>query len=242
VKVNYNLTRSNRKSVVLYVRDNGIEVRAPLKMQRADIDKFVASKEKWIADKLALLSERKETRDNFTLNYGDTVTYRNQKYLISAREGNRMGCDNESFYMPENLTNEEIKYTCIAIYRMLAKRDLTKKVFDFSKTMGVVPAAVKISNAKTRWGSCSGKNSLNFSWRLIMADDDVIDYVVIHELAHIKELNHSERFWAIVQEMLPDYRERRERLKQLQRKLNNEDWDYNKGFFYAGTVSGTAYI
>jgi len=60
-----------------------------------------------------------------------------------------------------------------------------------------------------------------------MAGDDVIDYVVVHELAHIKELNHSDRFWAIVQSMLPDYRERKERLKQLQHKLNNEDWDYN---------------
>ena len=225
MKINYTLTRSNRKTVGLYVRDDSVEVRAPMKMRIAEIDRFVASKENWIIEKLALLSERRETRENFALNYGDTVTYRNHEYPISAIEGNRIGFDNKSFYMPKNLTSEEIKHACVKIYRWLAKRDLTKKVLDYAKNMGVVPEAIKISNAKTRWGSCSGKNSLNFSWRLIMADDDVIDYVVIHELAHIKELNHSERFWAIVQSMLPDYRERKERLKQLQRKLNNEDWE-----------------
>ena len=227
MKFDYTLTRSNRKTIGLYVREDGIEVRAPLKTQKAEIDRFVASNEKWLTNKLAVFSEQQKTRESFTLNYGDTIIYRNQEYVISAREGNRMGFDNTCFYMPENLNNEEIKYTCVDLYRRLAKRDLTKKVIYYSKIMGVVPTAVKISNAQTQWGSCSSKNSLNFSWRLIMADDDVIDYVVIHELAHIKELNHSDRFWAIVREMLPDYRERKERLKQLQRKLNNEDWEYN---------------
>jgi len=228
MNINYTLNRSKRKSVGIYVNCEGIEVRAPLKMPKADIDRFVASKEKWIFEKLELISERMEKRDNFILNYGDTIIYRNQKYIISGREGNRMGFDNTSFYMPKDLNNEEIKYTCVEIYRRLAKRDLTKKVLDFAKIMGVSPSAVKISNAKTRWGSCSGKNSLNFSWRLIMADDDLIDYVVVHELAHIKELNHSERFWAIVEGILPDYRERKKRLKLLQNKIIDEDWDYDE--------------
>ncbi|MDR2568929.1 MAG: M48 family metallopeptidase, partial [Oscillospiraceae bacterium] len=75
------------------------------------------------------------------------------------------------------------------------------------------------------WGSCSAKKSLNFSWRLIMADEDVIDYVVVHELAHLIEMNHSVRFWAVVERVLPDYRERQKWLRELQRKLNVEDWD-----------------
>jgi predicted metal-dependent hydrolase len=67
--------------------------------------------------------------------------------------------------------------------------------------------------------------SLNFSWRLVMADDAAIDYVVVHELAHITEMNHSPEFWAIVAGVLPDYKERRRRLKLLQLRLNSEDWE-----------------
>jgi len=107
--------------------------------------------------------------------------------------------------MPPGLSPDEIKAACIQIYRILAKRDLTNRVFDFAKQMSVMPTVVKINSVKTRWGSCSSKKSLNFSWRLIMADDDVIDYVVVHELAHIIEMNHSQKFWAIVENILPDY-------------------------------------
>lgn len=124
-----------------------------------------------------------------------------------------------------SFNDAQIKSACVQIYRMLAKRDLTEKTLDFAKQMSVMPTAVKINNAKTRWGSCSSKKSLNFSWRLIMADDDVIDYVVVHELAHITEMNHSARFWSIVEGVLPDYRKRKTKLKELQRRLNGEDWE-----------------
>ena len=97
--------------------------------------------------------------------------------------------------------------------------------YDFAKRMDVTPTAIKINGAKTRWGSCSAKKSLNFSWRLIMADDDVIDYVVVHELAHIAEMNHSARFWALVEGALPDYQSRKAKLKALQQRLSIEDWE-----------------
>lgn len=221
----YTLTRSNRKTIALYVRDGAVEVRAPLKAPKRDIDKFVASKEKWITDKLAASNERQEQRKKFTLTYEDSVVYKGSKYPLSAKPGNRVGFDDKRFYIPPDLTPEQIKHACVQIYRMLAKHDLTNKVFDFAKQMSVTPAAVKINGAKTRWGSCSGKKSLNFSWRLIMADNDVIDYVVVHELAHITEMNHSVRFWAIVERFLPDYKARQKQLKELQKKLSAEDWE-----------------
>lgn len=225
----YTITCSKRRTIALYVRNGTVEVRTPMKAAKRDIDKFVESKKDWIAKRLEEYGEQQEQRESFTLNYGDTVTYCGTQCPIVAKVGNRMGFDNErnTFYMPPNLNTEQIKYTCVQIYRMLAKRDLTNKVIDFAKIMKVTPLAVKVNGAKSRWGSCSNLRSLNFSWRLIMADDDVIDYVVVHELAHITEMNHSARFWAIVESVLPDYRERQERLKELQRRLNNEDWEYN---------------
>ena len=221
----YTLTRSKRKTVAIYIRDGCVEIRAPLKMPKHDIDKLVASKEKWILDNLAKSSLQAHRRESFTLAYGDTVTYCGKQYPITAKTGKRMGFDDESFYMPPDLSQEQIKYACVQIYRLLAKRDLTIKVMEFSKRMSVTPIAVKINAAKTRWGSCSGKKSINFSWRLIMADEDVINYVVVHELAHITEMNHSDKFWAIVERVLPDYKERQKRLKAMQKRLDGENWE-----------------
>ena len=216
----YTLIRSKRKTITIYVRDGNVEVRAPLKTPKYEIDQFVASKEKWIKSRLAASSERLAQRKNFSLDYGDCVTYRSKQYPIVAKEGKRVGFDEERFYMPP----EQIKAACVQIYRSLAKRDLTPKVLDFAKQMQVTPVAVKINGANFRWGSCSTKKSLNFSWRLIRAEDSIIDYVVVHELAHIIEMNHSERFWAIVDSVLPDFRERKAKLRMLQQIDSAEDW------------------
>ena len=221
----YALTRSNRKTIAIYIREGAVEVRAPLKMPKRDIDRFVASKEKWIVEKLAVTTERLAQCASFALAYGDSVTYRGKPYPIVAKDGNRVGFDEKGFYMPPGLPPEEIKAACVQIYRLLTKRDLTAKGLEFAKRMGVMPSAVKINGATTRWGSCSARKSLNFSWRLIMADDDVIDYVVVHELAHITEMNHSARFWALLEGVLPDYQDRRAKLKVLQRRLSTEDWE-----------------
>ncbi|MDR0490402.1 MAG: M48 family metallopeptidase [Oscillospiraceae bacterium] len=223
--IDYTLTRSNRKTIAIHVTDRGVEVRAPLKASKYDINKFVASKEKWIRDKLAQSNERLEQREKFSLTYGSSILYRGKNCLISAKPGNMVSFADEQFYMPPDLSPEQVMRACVQIYRLLAKRDLTHKVLDFAKQMSVMPIAVKINGAKARWGSCSGKKSINFSWRLIMAEDDVIDYVVVHELAHITEMNHSVSFWAIVQNVLPDYRDRKKRLEELQKKLSVEDWE-----------------
>jgi len=222
--INYTLKRSRRKTLTLYVRDGVVEVRAPMKTPVSAIDSFVASKQKWIADKLAKLKEQSVQRDSFSLDYGSLIAYRGERYAIEAREGDGAGFDGVCFFVPTGLYPDQIKAACIQTYRQLAKHVLTEKTFLFGQQMSVTPAAVKISNARTRWGSCSARKSINLSWHLVMADDDVIDYVVVHELAHITELNHSGRFWAIVAGVLPDYRERRARLRELQRRLSGENW------------------
>jgi len=223
--INYTISRSNRKTIALHIKNGSLEVRAPLHASKANIDKFVHSKSSWIEKHLSQSAERAEKRESFTLNYGSTITYRGREYPIYAKEGSRVGFDGSVFYMPPNLSPERIKDACEQIYRILAKNTCTEKVLAFAKQMSVMPIAVKVNGATTRWGSCSGKKSLNFSWRLVMADDDVIDYVVVHELAHITEMNHSEKFWAIVAGVLPDYRERQKRLKELQKRLSTESWE-----------------
>ncbi|MDR0453915.1 MAG: M48 family metallopeptidase [Deferribacteraceae bacterium] len=226
--INYTLTRARRKTLALYVRNGAVEVRAPLKISKAEIERFVASKKRWIEIKLTGSNEQMLQRKNFRLYYGGYVTYCGKLYLIAAKEGNLRGFDGKQFFMPPDLSPEQIKTACVQIYRNLAKHILTDKTFAFAKRMAVNPATVKINGAKTRWGSCSVRRNINFSWRLVMADEEIIDYVVVHELAHIKEMNHSARFWAIVENILPDWRVKKMKLKDLQRRLSGEDWKIKK--------------
>ena len=201
-----------------------MEVRAPLRMPKSSIEKFIASKEKWIEDKLLKSKTQTERRKSFSLDYGSLLTYRGRQYPIEAKGGSRAGFDGEHFYMPPNLQPEQIKAACVKVYRSLAKQYLTERTLTLSRLMSVVPADIKITAARTRWGSCSAKKNINYSWRLVMADDAVIDYVILHELAHTKEMNHSKKFWAIVESVLSNYREQKIKLKELQQKLGGEDW------------------
>jgi len=222
----YTLIRSNRKTLAIHItKDAAVEVRAPLKLAKAEIDKFVQSKEEWITAHLTAQAARAAEKSGFSLDYGDAVTVIGKPYTIAAREGSRVGYANEAFYMPAGLDSKHIKYACVQIYKLAAKNELTRRVADYAKRMNVKPTDVKINSATTRWGSCSGRNSINFSWRLIMAEDTVIDYVVVHELAHIKEHNHSPKFWAVVAGVLPDYKARQKKLKELQAKLARENWE-----------------
>ncbi len=103
----------------------------------------------------------------------------------------------------------------IAELRARAAAEIPERVAHFAKIMHVQPTGIKITSAKTRFGSCSGKNSLCFSWRLMLYPPEAVDYVVVHELAHIQEKNHSPAFYAVVAAVLPDYKAREQLLKQL---------------------------
>ena len=222
----YILIRSKRRTVGINIKEDAtVVVRAPLKVPKSEIDRIVESKKAWIKAHLTILEQRIERRAAFTLNYGDSVLLQGREYSITANSEGRAGFDGENFYLPPYLPSKEIKSRVMQAYRITANKLLTPKAIEYAKLMKVTPANLRINNAKTRWGSCSGKNSINFSWRIIMADDDVIDYIVVHELAHIKEHNHSERFWATVESVLPDYRECKEKLKTLQKRLSAENWD-----------------
>jgi len=222
----YTLVRSRRKTVALHItKDAALEVRAPLKTKKTDIDRFVASKADWILTHLEKASSRLAERADFTLNYGSRVILFGDEYPIAAGQGRGVRFDGFYVYVPPGLDAVQIKRAVIRLYRTIARESLNEGAGHFAGLMGVVPAGIKITGAKTRWGSCSGKNSINFSWRLVMADEDVVDYVVIHELAHIREHNHSPRFWAIVEAILPDYKARKRKLRLLQKRLAVEDWD-----------------
>ncbi len=112
------------------------------------------------------------------------------------------------------MTEEEVQQ-----YRARARSVLTERTRFWAEKMGVSYGRITIRQQVTRWGSCSAKGNLNFNWTLILVPEDLLDYVVVHELAHRIEMNHSERFWKLVKAQLPDYQERRMRLRQYENQV-----------------------
>jgi len=151
--INYILTRSKRKTIALYVRRDVVDVRAPLRTPKYEIDRFVASKEKWIKNKLVYLNERAVRRESFSLDYGDMVLYRGMLYPIVHKNSSRAVFDGDFFSMPQGLSPEEIKAACIRIYKKLAKQDLNEKVQRFAELLSVQPLAVKVTQRKPAGGA-----------------------------------------------------------------------------------------
>ena len=231
----YTLTRQKRKSIGIYIKDGTVEVRAPLNLVQDEIDRFVKSKGKWIGEKIAATQKQSAKKREFTVDYGSSLLWRGTQYpILGDSNSKRIWRDEEGFHFPLNLDKDELKYNVIRLYKICAKNHLAHRVEYFSKIMGDIPNSVKVTDAQKRWGSCSKLTppkaccpvyNLNFSWRLCMAQDDVIDGVVVHELAHIKEMNHSPAFYAVVRSVLPDYDLRREKLRELSARLGGEDWE-----------------
>jgi len=126
-----------------------------------------------------------------------------EKWIEGAKERTKKRLENK-----RELTKEEID-----ALKTAAIEYIPQKLKEYSEIMKLYPSSVKITSAKTRFGSCSGKNSICFSYRLMLYPKAAVDYVIVHELAHIKHKNHGKQFYALVEKYLPDYRERNKMLK-----------------------------
>lgn len=124
------------------------------------------------------------------------------------------------FHLPEGVALEELLPYLRRLYSTIAKGTLIARTRLTADRMGIEIADVKVNSAKTRWGSCSAQKVINLSWKLIAADISLIDYVIVHELCHTRQMNHSEAFWENVRMVIPDYKERREALKDVQKVLS----------------------
>ena len=140
--------------------------------------------------------------------------YLGSNYAIIKDAVDAVEVSGDELIIPENHDVEALT----AWLKEQAMQTISERVTLYANVMGVTPGTIRLSEAKTRWGSCSTKNNLNFAWRLIMCPLSVIDYVVVHELSHITYKNHSSAFWARVKTVLPTYEDGQEWLK-LNKKL-----------------------
>lgn len=134
--------------------------------------------------------------------------------FIKEHEASLQSAQKKQIARAENQYHRELSYEEIQKLKAAAKEYIPERVKYFAKIMNLEPSAVKISSAQKNFGSCSGKNSLNFSYRLMMYPKEAIDYVVVHELAHIKHHNHSADFYKLIEQYMPDYKKRIAFLKQ----------------------------
>ena len=221
----YKLIRSRRKTISLHVTaDAQLEVRAPLRVPKSIIDGFIEEKQEWIQKNISVMRQRLEDRQAFALSEVSSLPLLGQSYPVRLVQRSGAQFSGEAFLLPHG-DEYQIKEAAVSLYRQLAREYIVSRVRTYEPLLGVTPSGVKINSASTRWGSCSAKNSLNFSWKLIMAPQAAVDYVVVHELCHCIEHNHSKKFWALVERVLPDYKARRQMLKDLQETLSQQDWD-----------------
>ncbi|MDR3363807.1 MAG: M48 family metallopeptidase [Clostridiales Family XIII bacterium] len=230
--IEYKLVRSNRKTIALHITAKGLEVRAPLFMPAREIERFVKSKENWIDKHLDGAAQNSNPAGRFLPGYGDEVSFRGRKCRIVGSPG--MGVSKPGYVkgryedgmllITEGLEQDSIRFVLSCILKREAGKHIPQRVRHCAALMGLRPDGVKITSAFGRWGSCSAKKRLNFAWMLMMADDETIDSVVIHELSHMIHMNHSPDFYKTVRAYCPAYDAQRKKLKELGRQIAREGW------------------
>ncbi len=212
----YEIIRSDRKSMALVV-DAGAKlvVRAPLRAKVSDISDFVTKNARWIEEKQREAAKLNAKYSPVVFESGGKLPYLGETYAIQKTAVADVRILGANILVPEGYSQAD----AIAWLKSEAKALLKARVELFAGKMGLSYTCVRLSGAKTRWGSCGAKNSLNFAWRLIMCPLAIIDYVVVHELCHTVHKNHSRAFWASVAAILPDYKARKAWLKTNRRLM-----------------------
>jgi predicted metal-dependent hydrolase len=206
---------SKRKTIGLVVeRDKSVVVLAPSGTSQERLDDFVSRKKFWIYEKINHTPKFQEKEPEPPFKAGKSILYMGKNYRLEVVEESIEGIHfNHKFHI--NQDNLSIGPALLEQwYKEKAKEKIIPRVKQFAKQMGVSYNKILISDLQYTWGSCTLKGNLNFNYRLIKAPHFVIKYIIIHELAHLIELNHSKRFWTIVQIQMPDYEEARTWLKE----------------------------
>ena len=223
-RIDYEIRRSERrkKTIEVKVSREGVRVYSPRATPDRDLRKFVRERAPWILDHLAKLEEIKPIR----FVSGETFPYlgRDIRMVFDASDvrSPEVRFDRGRFRVtePPGLVGEKrtqlISHALLSWYYARAAERIPVTVDRWWPLLGHGPKSrVLIRNQRTRWGSCGADGTLRFNWRVMMLDPALIDYVVVHELAHLTVRNHSRDFWDVVRKAMPDVQKRRKRLKEV---------------------------
>jgi predicted metal-dependent hydrolase len=208
------IIRSKRKTIALVVQADGeLLVRAPKRATRKEIDALLEKHASWIAKKQAEAKTKHAAMPSHQFVDGEHFFFLGERYSLKLVDQQAVSLRfDKGFYLSKDAQSKAAALF-EQFYRQEARRIFTERVRHYTEKYDFEVAKIKLSSAKKRWGSCSSKGNLNLVWRLVMAPLEIIDYVIVHELCHLREANHSKRFWAEVEAILPDYKSRRRWLK-----------------------------
>ncbi|MGV8050027.1 MAG: M48 family metallopeptidase [Anaerolineaceae bacterium] len=208
---------SCRKHLAISVLPGGrVLVRAPLRTSPARIEAFLNEQSDWIDQARVKMSKVALPSAPYQFQEGELIWFLGKQYplhLVESVPGSLSFEPGKGFLLERGQHARAAKLLT-SFYKEETRRRVTTLVKKYAQSEGFRPTGIRITSAKTRWGSCSAKNSLNFSYRLVMTPPDCLEYVVVHELVHTRVRNHSGQFWGQVQQILPDYKQQRRWLKQ----------------------------
>ena len=224
--IQYEVVRSQRRKKTLQLTvdgASGVVVAAPVNVPLGDIESFVKKRAAWIvrnASDAALQTRPPQFRSGESLPYlGRQVQMVVENSDAVLRPEVRFRHWSFEVIVPSNLCSDErrdaIRAALIGWYRKQAQRRLRQSVKRWSLVIGQEPTTVLVRDQKRRWASCSADGTLRFNWRAVMLEPTLMDYVVVHELAHLSVKHHSREFWALVSKAMSDAEQRRRKLREV---------------------------
>ncbi|HET7774719.1 MAG TPA: SprT family zinc-dependent metalloprotease [Burkholderiaceae bacterium] len=221
--VEYTLKRGKRRTIGFTIDDRGLSVSAPRWVLLRDIEQALHERQRWILDKLAEWQARRARMVVHTTRWehGTTLPYLGRTITVALGSGTpvtrlQLGMFNQEtllLALPEDASEQRIKDTVQGWLQTEALRIYAERIPVFEQQLGVKISQLKLSSASTRWGSATSDGKIRLHWRLVHFGPDVIDYVIAHELAHLREMNHSPRFWQVVESVLPGFEQARRALR-----------------------------
>jgi predicted metal-dependent hydrolase len=230
MEFNYKITYSKKrkKTISIEIKDYGIVVvSAPIRTSEAEIKKVLTQRKSWILKKIYSSKQKQINKidilkDNKILYFGKELPIVINKSVLLGRKGFCQLENNQLIVnIPQN-SNGSDKLALKTIgewYKESAKKQLEDRTCIFVKKYNLTIGDVFIKQQRRIWGSCDCKNNIRYNWRIIMAREEVINYLIAHELAHTIEKNHSRNFWRVVEDMLPNYKTLRKEIKSLNHLL-----------------------
>lgn len=210
----YKLIRSNRKTISIVInKDAQVVVKAPNRVSQKYIDDFVSSKQDWVQKNIKKMEVIAEQRQPKKYDGGEVFMLFGKEYMMCISSADKkINIIDDRIYFPLAYMDDPKKHM-VKWYKGIAKKYLVKRTEQIASQLNLHPNKIKITSADKRWGSCSSKKNINFSYKLIMANEMAIDYVIIHELCHLLYMNHSRLYWNSVEKIMPDYKHYKKYLK-----------------------------
>lgn len=209
-RVAYFLRRSRRRTIGLTVDHRGLRVGAPLGASLSAIESLIFQHGEWVLKRLSHWQQFSAQ----TLKDGSIVAYLGGPLRLDFPQGLKRSRWGEGCLQLVLAPGQEPEAALMRALKPKARALFLERLGHYVERMGLTTPDLLLSSAQTRWGSCNSRGEIRLNWRLIHLDVSLIDYVVVHELAHLQEMNHSPRFWAVVEQFYPDWRQARAALKQ----------------------------